>query len=491
MVDWLMVRYGEILHERGVGAETSGMYVMEDGTLVDEAAVQTAWAVGLHVPDEVATTDGRSVRILSTGWHRLGEGPDFGGARIEMDGTELSGDIEIELRADGWYAHGHHLNPRYAKVILHVYLEPNTSGRATTTIDGRQVPQLCLADIPVDIPAPTTGGQSRSITVVPEGRCGCGPQDGRSPREVLTLLGAAGDWRLLAKSVRMDDTLSADGADTMFYEGLMTALGYRAYKVEFGRLARQVPYSLVRSVVADAPPGEDAVELLRAVYLGSAGLLPSATGEDEYVVRLNSLWERLQPELPPSNPEYYAWRRSGVRPANRPERRLAAAAALVVRDIEAGIAVKWIDRIRTTGLERHAPRRFVDVLMVDADGYWKERYGFDVAGRAGGQRLVGQSRAGEILVNAVLPAALALARREEDEPLRSRVLSVYSRLPRSGWNSVTRLMQDRLFPAGLLRGKYRLSARHQQGMLQVYSDWCSGNPACIDCPMLDDRLAAE
>jgi len=489
MVDWLMVRYGEILHERGAGAETSGMYVMEDGTLVDEAAVQTAWAVGLDVPDEVATTDGRLVRVVSAGWHRPGEGPDFGGARIEMGGAEMSGDIEIELRADGWYAHGHHLDPRYAKVILHVYLEPNTSGRTTTTIDGRQVPQLCLSDIPVHISPPAKDSRGRSITVVPEGRCGCGPQDGRSPREVLTLLGAAGDWRLLAKSVRLDDTLSADGADTMFYEGLMTALGYRAYKVEFRRLARQLPYSLVRSVVADAPPGEDGVELLRAVYLGSAGLLPSATSDDEYVVRLNSFWERLQPVLPPSNPEYYAWRRSGVRPVNRPERRLAAAAALVLRDIKPGIAAQWIDRIRTAGLERHAPRRFIDALMVDADGYWKERYGFDIAGRSSGQRLVGQSRASEILVNAVLPAALALARREEDEPLRSRVLSVYSRMPRGDWNSVTKLMRDRLFPDGLPRSKYRLGARHQQGMLQVYSDWCSGNPGCIDCPMLDDRLA--
>jgi len=491
MVDRLMVTYGQMLYARGVPPEPPGLCVMEDGTLVDEAAVQTVWAAGLEVGDELRTADGRPLKILSPGWHGRGDGPDFASARIELDGTELSGDVEIELQAAGWYAHGHHLNPRFAGVILHVFLEPNISGRATTTIDDRRIPQLCLADLPLDIPLPSGEGRSRPATVVPEGRCGCGPGGRRSPREVLTLLGAAGDWRLLAKSVRLDGTLEADGADTIFYEGMLGALGYRAYKLEFGRLARQLPYRVLRAAV-EGLPREETVESLRAVYLGSAGLLPrSAAGADQYVVELNTLWDRLQPALPPSRPGYYAWRRSGVRPANGPERRLAAAAALVERDFDRGIAARWIDRLRTTGPERDAPGRFIDALTVPADGYWTEHYGFAVSGRSRGERLVGRARANEILVNAILPATLAVARRDEDEPLRNRVLSVYSRLPRGERNSVTTLMRDRLFPDSLPRGKYRLGARHQQGMLQVYNDWCAGNPGCTDCPMLDDRLTGE
>ena len=103
--------------------------------------------------------------------------------------------------------------------------------------------------------------------------------------------------------------------------------------------------------------------------------------------------------------------------------------------------------------------------------------------------MIGPSRANEILVNAVLPAVLSVARHEEDEVLRNKVLSVYSRLPRGGRNSITTLMQQRLFPTGL--GKYKWGTRHQQGMLQIFNDWCAGNPGCADCPMLDSQLTAQ
>jgi len=486
-----MVTYGKILHKHGGTANTSSLCVMEDGTLVDEATVQRAWAEGVDLPADLVTVDGRPIKIISAGWHRAGEGPDFGGARIELDGTEISGDIEIELRADGWYTHGHSLNPRFANVILHVFLEPNAPARPTKTIDGHTVPQLSLADVPLRIPPQSKSRRASPRVIVPEGRCGCGAAGTRSPTEVLTLLGAAGDWRLLSKSVQLDDTLSADDIDTVFYEGLITALGYRAYKIEFRRLARQLPYKITRSLV-DGMSQDESVESLRAVYLGSAGLLPRSVPEDQYVAGLNRRWERLQSVIPPAaRPGYYAWRHRGVRPVNRPERRLAAAAVLVDRYRDRGIGAYWIERIRSTGAEPRAPAQFIEDLMVPADGYWCDRYGFGVSGRARGQRLVGRARANEILVNAVLPAALAVARRDKDEPLRTRVMSAYSRLPRGERNSVVELMQKRLFPDGLPLRKYRLGARHQQGMLQVYNDWCAGNPGCTDCPMLDNCFKAD
>lgn len=487
MVDKGMFRYGEIIHSSG--GNVSGSCVMEDGAIIDEAALQAAWAAGVACDVEMNCLDGRTVRVLAPGWHRQDAGPDFGGARIELDGEEISGDVEMELRAAGWYAHGHHLNPRFAKVQLHVFLEHSASNRPTVTIDGRHVPQLCIADLPVHLFSTSSRKDGDGKTVVPEGRCGAGPTSDRSAKEVLTFLGAAGDWRLLEKSCRLDETLATADADTAFYEGIMTALGYRAYKKEFRQLARQLPYALVRGSEKDAGPDE-AVETLRAVYLGSAGLLPSGD-DDEYVNGLTALWRKHELSMPPLESGYYAWRRAGVRPANRPERRLAAAATLVVRDREKGIAAAWIERIRKVGTEKNAPKLCVEALMVPAEGFWAERYGFNISGTTRGERLIGKARAGEMLVNAVLPAALAVARRDGDEPLRTRVLSVYSRLPKGGENSVTKLMRDRLFPDGLPKGGPRPGARHQQGMLQVYQDWCVGNPGCDGCPMLDNTLTKK
>ncbi len=91
--------------------------------------------------------DGRHVRVVHPGkWNLLG-GPDFAAARLRLGAAterEVTGDVEIHLRAGDWDAHGHARDPAYDRVILHVVLFPPAVGHATRGAGGREIPVLAL-----------------------------------------------------------------------------------------------------------------------------------------------------------------------------------------------------------------------------------------------------------------------------------------------------------------------------------------------------------
>jgi hypothetical protein len=86
---------------------------------IDEAFVQKLWFEQRFFNTNMETIDRRSIRVLKPGIWNSEEGPDFMHAEIEIDGKLYIGDVEIHVRASEWYAHKHHLNSRYNRVILH------------------------------------------------------------------------------------------------------------------------------------------------------------------------------------------------------------------------------------------------------------------------------------------------------------------------------------------------------------------------------------
>ena len=68
-------------------------------------------------------TTGKTFRVVHSGnYNRTESGPDFSDAKIEIDGILWCGSVEIHVRSSDWYKHGHHRDPVYSTVILHVVL---------------------------------------------------------------------------------------------------------------------------------------------------------------------------------------------------------------------------------------------------------------------------------------------------------------------------------------------------------------------------------
>lgn len=123
-------------------AEFQGLY---GPYTLHERVLQKIWMRADFDTGRAVAAGGRSLEILATGrWNHLG-GPDFRGARLRLDGEEITGDIEVHFRATDWFAHGHDADPAYASVVLHVVLFPSESGaRPARRADGVVLPELAL-----------------------------------------------------------------------------------------------------------------------------------------------------------------------------------------------------------------------------------------------------------------------------------------------------------------------------------------------------------
>lgn len=74
---------------------------------------------------ELATVSGEKVAVIEPGEHNPTDGPDFQNVRLRIDGLQWHGDIEIHWSVSDWNRHGHHTDPNYNQVVLHVvYHEP-------------------------------------------------------------------------------------------------------------------------------------------------------------------------------------------------------------------------------------------------------------------------------------------------------------------------------------------------------------------------------
>jgi hypothetical protein len=153
---------------------------------------------------------------------------------------------------------------------------------------------------------------------------------------------------------------------------------------------------------------------------------------------------------------------SGQRPANHPQRRLGALAQLIHR---------W-PAVRA--LRKHAdPAEVREFCRTVRDPYWDVHYTVTSAEAKRPMALIGDSRATEMLVNVFLP--LAYTR----DPQR---WLTYCELPAALTNRRVEVAATRLFGDTLRRLSLLRTAAMQQGLLQVYEDFCLQDASdCARC----------
>ncbi len=69
------------------------------------------------------TVAGESIQLLSVGEWNLDKGPDFLRIALMRNADVETGDAEFHRRSSDWLAHGHHKDPAYDRVILHIVLD--------------------------------------------------------------------------------------------------------------------------------------------------------------------------------------------------------------------------------------------------------------------------------------------------------------------------------------------------------------------------------
>ena len=117
---------------------------MKNNPKIPEDLIYKIWEEK-RIDSSLTTADGITIEIIDCGVRNNDEaGPDYRNARIKIGNLTYTGDVEIDTLHSDWKAHGHNLNQRYNKVILHPVLSNDSSYPFVVTQSGRKVPTLSL-----------------------------------------------------------------------------------------------------------------------------------------------------------------------------------------------------------------------------------------------------------------------------------------------------------------------------------------------------------
>ena len=453
----------------------------EGSSAPPEQLLQAIWQHQRIRRSDLRATDGRRAAILHPGFLNLEAGPDFRRALVQVGNARpFECDVEVDVLSAGWRQHGHDTNPAFGSVGLHVVWRAGANGPG-----GLPVVELRnQLDAPLGQLADALGQAATQPPQNVQGQCSA-PLADLPAEAVADLLGQAASVRLESKAAALAAVAGRSTWEQALWEGLFTALGYKQNSWPMRRLAELLPE--LRRGLGQAP---EPVALL-ARLLGVGGLLPGQLDRDKLTKRyLRTLWDRWWRDrdrwagriLPRST-----WTFHGLRPANRPERRLALAAHWVAkRDF-----INWLDDWICQPPKKPSPAAALLGRLAARDDYWSRHWTFRSGRFAAAQPLLGPGRLHDIAVNIILPWLHARATSDGNASLVARVEHRYFAWPKAQDNSRLKFVRQRLF------GSRRISLRGgalQQGLLQVQADFCNHtNALCDDCvfPDLVRRYSLE
>ena len=418
----------------------------------NELELQARWFAG-DFGNNFRSRTGDDIEIVQFGTWNREAGPDFSDAAIRINGGEaIRGSIEFDLTDRNWELHKHAINPAFDETILHVFVYPSDRTFFTRTSSNRNVQQ-----VRVD-PSILSDAFSANIPLARAGRCQAPLKDLPAER-VSSVLDAAAQFRLQRKSARLHQVAECHGRDAALFQEIAAALGYKENKLPFTLLAQRLPLASLRANPKD----------IEAILFGTAGFLESpdlgifGTDTRTYVRALWDRWwlhrDKMQRLILPKK----LWRMSGARPLNHPQRRLAALALIVQ---------KWPAFLKSLGkTDGKTVRGF---LLALEHPFWNFHYTLTSESANKPMALIGDSRATEILANVVFPFLLAEGK---------EVWSEYAKLPSELTNRRLETGATRLFGNDPRRASFLRTVAHQQGLLQIYEDFClQDNSDCAQCP---------
>jgi hypothetical protein len=427
---------------------------------LSELDLQSLWfsgAFGTHF----TTTDGRSLTMQDFGAWNAGAGPDFTDCAMLLNGAPVRGDIELDTDVRDWERHGHGANADYRRVVLHVFLEAPAEGAVfTRTSDHREVAQVRVSKSQL---LPEARPKDR-LAAARLGRC-AEPLRGLDPSRIQDLIECAAQHRLRLKSNRLHALVASHGREQAIYQALAQALGYRSNQRPFVILSQRLP---LRKLLKLRPDAREALLFGVSGFLEDQppGLYEAAA--HAYLVKLWSNWWKQRSEcLRWLEPRHLPrWRLSAVRPGNHPQRRVGALAALLA-DWPA-VSAPLLDATRWSQAS------WVRLLSALDHPFWATHYTLRAAPATHPVALIGSSRIHELLANVVYPLLV---------PERSRLWAEYLELPALLDNQKVRRACLRLFGKDQGARHFQRKLHHQQGLLQIYEDFClEDHSGCADCP---------
>jgi len=459
------------------------------------------------------TVNGDDISVLDVGTHSTDDaGPDFKNARIRIGNLTYVGDIEIDCDYADWKSHGHNIDNKYTKVILHVALFNKGGYGFVYTRDGRKVPSLCLSEFVDkklnDIGTPEANNIKEELT----SNLKCqNVIDSLSPEIKEKYLQKLGIDRFEKKCKKVftrlkelqflkelnvnepvisyeltndfhekkfdhSDFNSKEIWQQLFYEMIFEALGYSKNKNQMVNLAQTANIKFLSKIEKDGI----LTEKYESALFFISGIIGNQTNSSEqqsrdYYERIFLHWQSVRSLYDGKFLDEAIWHFFRLRPQNFPTVRIAGGARIIKELLHnnlIGLLAKKIIEIHNFTVLMNSLR---SVFVIKSDGFWKDHYVFDQKSGTEIKYFVGASRSDEIIVNVVLPFFSVYFEVYGNPAASKKILKLFSIYEQRAENHIINEVAESLkFNDHLNKTVY------SQGMIELFRNYCSKNK-CLEC----------
>lgn len=484
---------------------------MNPGSKVFEKEIYELWKKHDSC-NKLSSVDGEEITVLDPGIQN-GDiaGPDFKNARIRIGNLTFVGDIEIDTNYIDWKSHGHNIDSKYNKVVLHVALYNNNCQPYVYTKEGRKIPSVILSQyLPKDFQNEIPAEDEREENGLHYLKCISASSS--VPREdKLKFISKLGLERFKKKCNRLytrlkelkylnelharepvitydlapafqervfvhSDFHNKDLWEQLLYEMIFEALGYSLNKGIMLSLAQHANINFIRSINND----EKFVEVVESVLFNIGGLIPEHcktidAAATEYTAKVKANWDRIKSTYDSRYFEETQWHYFRMRPQNFPTIRIAGGARILKKLVNENliqVLIRKIEEIHNLNVLINSLR---SVFVVKSDGFWKYHYVFNQPANGEIKYFIGSSRADEILINVVLPFFSVYFDVFGKKELSKKVFTLYNRFNQNSENKIIHELAKNLDLNESIH-----TTVYTQGMTELFRNYCSKN-RCLEC----------
>jgi hypothetical protein len=408
------------------------------------------WKYSLYDSNRLFDTDGNKIIVIHPGEYNRDSGPDFFNARISIAGTLWAGNVEIHSKSSHFDNHGHHINPAFNNVILHVVAENdkkvfNTKGE-----------ELLTTELAYD-----TSLYEKYLNLVYNPYIIACQDDIKKLDNIFFRhwLNSLVIERFQSKSEFILKILSETGNDweETFYRLLTRYFGFSVNTEPFEMLATALPYRIIRKHA-------DNRFQIEALLFGTAGMLDEGlfreAVSDEYYTNLIKEFRILSAKYSLQPIHGWLWKFSRLRPANFPTVRISQLSALL--SASGGFFSRVLEATDTVQLNKF--------FAQTASHYWDDHYVFGKRSRKI-SKSTGSQAANIFLINAVIPLIFVYGHYRDHQDICERAIGFLENI-QSEENSIMVEWQK--------TGIIAESAFHSQALIQLRNSYCRKR-RCLDC----------
>ena len=406
------------------------------------------WKYQYFSKNQLITTHKEPVSIFNPGIHNHDAGPDFKQAKIDIDGINWFGHVEVHVKSSHWKLHRHQIDPAYDRVILHVVWEDD---KPVYRQDGSLIPTIelkgrvnfdlfkkykYLTENLEKIPCNSYIKQIDNLVI-----------HSMLDKAVMGRLERKADFviQLINKKLTWQEAT---------YRLLAQNFGFKTNKEAFLRLAENLPLKLINKHC-------DNLFQIEALLFGVAGFLQGHL-KDEYFEGLKKEYRFLAHKynLHHNRLNEVEWKFLRMRPGNFPTIRIAQFAHFFHLNKNLFSVFKGVNSCQF----------LIDNLSITQSGYWQNHYSFGKISHASIPGL-GKESIYNIIINTVVPLKVAYGLVKEEQSQIDLAIHLLEKLPPET-NKVTKLWKN-------LDVKIE-NAFDSQGLMELFHNFCLGNK-CLNC----------